>query len=348
MKQLIFAAIAFASITVQAQQIQLTEGQPTLVYSLPKTEIQIEIVVEKTNIKPGMYYQYANRYLAIDDVQTTESTAYRLLNASFKTQTVADPKRTYAIQPAKKSILNQLSINKNGILCGVNIPVKNSFTPPKATYYKADASTKADILPLGEEYMMAGSISKLAEGAAKQIYRIRESRLGLLMGDVEHMPADGKSLQTMLDGLDKAEKELTALFTGKVSTTVERKLITIPSEGALKSFVAFRLSAFKGIVESNDLSGAPYFVQLSTAINANQRAAAKKESEQLNLYTLIPARADLELTDGINTICSLQTDLPQLGVTVPVSADILSIPAVKISIDPTNGRLLSVEKGIEK
>lgn len=348
MKKILFASLFFATFVAQAQQIQLTEGQPTIVYSLPKTEIQIEISVEKINIKPGIYYQYANRYLAVDDVQTTESTSYRLVNAIFKTQTVADPKRTYAIEPAKKSVLNQLSINKNGILCGINISTRNLFLPPVSTHYNADNAPKASILPLGEEYMMAGSISKLAEGAAKQIYRIRESRLGLLTGDVEHMPADGKSLQTMLEGLDKAEKELTALFMGKATTTIERKLITIPSEGALKNHVAFRLSAFKGIVDSDDLSGAPYFVNLSTAINAEQRAAAKKTSEQINIYTLIPAKANVELTDGVQTICSLQTDLPQLGVSIPLSAEILSIPGAKISIDPSNGRLLSVENSTEK
>lgn len=343
MKKLIFTAMACAVLAVQAQKMQLTEGQEVIVYSLPKTEIQIELAIEKTNTKPGMYFQYANRYLAVDNVQTTETTNYKLLSANFVTRTVADPKRTYAIQPAKKSVLNQISVTKNGIICGINRSVADVVTPVVATEYMADASTNADILPLGEEFMMAGSTAKLAEGAAKQIYRIRESRLGILTGDVEHMPADGASLNAMLNGLDKAEKELTALFTGKVTSSIERKLITIPSEGALKNHVAFRLSAFKGVVEADDLSGTPYFVQLTTAINAEQRAA-KKESAQTGVYTLLPAKATIELSDGVNTLCSLQTDLPQLGVTIPLPGEILSITGAKISIDPTNGRLLSVEK----
>lgn len=339
--------LAAFSLSTNAQGISLTENEPAMIYSLPKSEVCIQVELEKTSRKPGIYYQYSERYLATNQIALEEKTTYRLLSVALSTVSVADAKRTYVIQPSKKSALNQISVNEKGILCGVNVPCKPIETNlEKSAFFKNNEPlTTTSLLPLGEEYMMAGSVAKLAEGAAKQIYRIRESRLSLLTGDLEHMPADGVSMQAMLDGLNKSEKELTELFIGKTVTTTEKHNIIIPVDSALNEVVAFRLSAYKGLVEVDDLSGNPYFISVKPdkiKTNIANSKAAKNEVQTIN--TIYPAKTNIELSDGIKLICSIQSEMPQFGVIVPLSTDVFGVSNLKVYIDPSNGRLLCIEK----
>lgn len=45
----------------------------------------------------------------------------------------------------------------------------------------------------------------MAEVAAKQLYRIRESRLNLVTGEVDELPADGESFKLIIQQLDEQE-----------------------------------------------------------------------------------------------------------------------------------------------
>ena len=64
----------------------------------------------------------------------------------------------------------------------------------EATRKKNQAPTKVtDASVFSEELLMAGSTAKQAEVAAKQIYRIRESRMNILTGDADNLPPDGEA-----------------------------------------------------------------------------------------------------------------------------------------------------------
>ena len=100
----------------------VTEGQSTLIYSLPKTELVINVTVEKVTETPGQFYQYSERYLATSDVITSKKTYYRLKSLNVTPRTLPDKERTFTIIPAKKSITSSLSVTDDGILSGINTP----------------------------------------------------------------------------------------------------------------------------------------------------------------------------------------------------------------------------------
>lgn len=343
---ILFLLVIFGLKSVGQEQI-ITENQASIVYSLPKKIIDIQIEVEKTTQKPGIYFQYSERYLATNQVILEEKTSYQLKSILLSTHSVADPKRMYVIQPVKKSMLNYISVNNKGILCGVNTATKSSdFSPVDSDkkLYSSNLNTST-ILPLGEEYLMAGSVAKLAEGAAKQIYRIRESRLSLLTGDIEHLPADGASMQTMIEGLNKSEKELTELFVGKTIITTEKQTISISADSAMMNVIAFRLSTFKGLVDATDLSGNPYYLSIyPEKIKQNPADPKLKNDKSEFINTILPAKTNIEISDGIKPICNITTDMPQFGVVIPASLTTIGTTNFKIQVDPQNGRLLSIEK----
>lgn len=339
----ILSILLICNLFAGAQSFSLTDGQSALVYSLPKTKLCVEVEIEKTTQKPGTFYRYSERYLATTNVITSEKTNYRLKSVSVKTVAVPDTARTYQIIPASNSQITHLSVNQQGILCGVNVPA----LPEKAininrTILKNNGAS-GNLLPLGEEYMMAGSEAKLAEGAAKQIYRIRESRLSLLTADVEKLPADGASMKSMLDGLDAMEHQLTELFIGSTNTEVQRQTIFLTPVSALNSEVIFRLSALRGLVAADDLSGIPYYITLKPQNVVVTPADPKAKTEKAGLYYVLPASTDISIGDGINTNFDGVFYMPQFGKTVPLPESLFKQKQIKVRIDQQTGRLLGIE-----
>jgi hypothetical protein len=204
-------------------------------------------------------------------------------------------------------------------------------------------SASSALLPLGEEYMMAGSEAKLAEGAAKQIYRIRESRMSLLTADQDKLPADGDSFKSMLEGMNKMERDLTELFVGKTSKETQVQTLYLTPEKAVANDVLFRLSAIKGLVNADDLSGTPYYISINPSNIKKNPLDPKAKTEKAGLWYVLPAATQITIGDGVNTIISGQFSIPQFGITVPLAESLFKQPAIKVQIDPQTGRLLRVQ-----
>lgn len=340
-KLFLLSALLVISLMAKAQApLSLSEGESTLVYSLPKTVFCIEVETEKVTQRPGVFYRYSERYLATNKVITEEKTNYRVKSIQVKTRAIPDPARTYAFVPGSGKA-GKLSVNFQGILCGVNVPSEAEKPSSQvASSVLADSPQTNALLPLGEEYMMAGSQAKLAEGAAKQIYRIRESRLGLLTADVDKLPADGDSFKSMLAGLNKMEAELTELFVGKTTTETQTQTLYLTPSAAISNEVLFRLSALKGLVPADDLSGAPYYISV---VPATVGVGAKSKSDKNELYYVLPASTQLSIGDGVNTIYSNQYFVPQFGKVVAIPESTFKQANVKVQVDSQTGRLLSVE-----
>ena len=345
MKKLLFLYIlSVFSFDAKSQSFfSLTEGQPALVYSLPKTEFNIEVETEKTTQKPGVYYRYSERYLATNKVITEEKTTYRLKSLKVKTTALPDSNRTYSFIPNQSLQTCHLAVNSKGILCGVNVACEPEKTSNPTVLLPTKEPAKDQLLPLGEEYMMAGSEAKLAEGVAKQIYRIRERRLSLLSADVDKLPADGDSFKSMLEGLNKLERDLTELFAGKTAVETQTQTINITPTKAINNQVLFRLSALRGIVPTDDLSGAPYYFSIVPAIITVNPADPKARPEKPALFYILPASTQLNIGNGINTLYNNEFFVPQFGKTIPLTESLLRKKGIKLHVDSQTGRLLNIE-----
>jgi len=346
MKKLFFLSTCLMLTLFASSQVpfSIADGEPALVYALPKTEFLIEVQTEKVTQKPGMFYRYSERYLATNKVVTEEKITYKIKDIIVRTRPVADPNRTFVVKPAKNSALNNLTVTADGLLCGINVtPSSKSHKPQFSSIHNEDAPAQT-LLPLGEEYMMAGSEAKLAEGAAKQIYRIRESRLGLLTADVEKLPADGASFKVMLEGLTKMEQNLTELFVGKVTTEVKTQTLSFIPDASVNKQVLFRLSALRGLVASDDLSGAPVFVSINPTNAASASVEAKDKADKSGIYTVLPVSCQLLIEDGAKNIFSAEYAVPQFGRIIPFPEALLSQPKLKVHIDSQTGRLLGAEQ----
>jgi hypothetical protein len=342
--QTLIAFIFLLSLGLSIEPLN-AQDKTTLVYSLPKTEFIIEVQTEKVTQKPGVFYKYSERYLAYSDVLTKEKTSFRLKSISIKTRTAPDLKRTYNFVVNKGNNTIKLNVNQAGILTGINSPTSSRESGAFQTVSFPNNDTKsATLLPLSEEFMLAGSESKLAEGAAKQIYRIRERRLNLLTGDVDHLPTDGSSLVSMIQGMDKMESELTELFTGKTSIETSTHTIVLSPAAPVNNQILFRLSSIMGIVPNDDLSGNPFYISFVAGTIPNTPVDKKNaKTDNDGLFYIIPLPCQINITDGVKTCFTGHYLVPQFGKTVPISERLYEKAQAKVIIDEQTGRLLGVE-----
>ena len=144
----------------------------------------------------------------------------------------------------------------------------------------------------------------------------------------------------MLDGMDSMERELTELFTGTtVRETTTHTLHLLPV-AAMQNEVLFRLSPLKGLVPADDLSGAPYYINVAPAtIDTYVPGQSGKKAARPDLYTVLPAPTRVTIGDGREECFSGQFLLPQFGQLVPVPAELLRQGA-RIAVDVETGRML--------
>lgn len=269
-------------------------------YSLPKTALVVEAEVTKVTCKAGPYYQYADKYLNINDVVTEDHVFYELNDVTLENRGLPDEEQTYIISFKAGTVAPYAYLTEDGLLCSINAP----YEPEQGEgdeerigkNVKTTATPTASVL--SEELLMAGSTAKQAEVAAKQIYRIRESRLNILTGDADNIPPDGEAMKIVIQQLEEQENALTALFVGtKIREPQFYDVTVIPSEN-MEQEVLFRFSPYLGILDADDLGGTPVYMNLTATERApvlDPKEAEKKEKSLKGIIYNIPGKADVEI-----------------------------------------------------
>ena len=326
-----------------AQLVQ--EHEAAVVYYMPKTELVVRLDYEIVEQTPGVFYQYAKRYLGAEEVITEASTQYNLLQVSNCTEAKADLERAYKVT-AQKGLKNQsLTLTEDGRLLGYNIGGGIEDRPLSPADSSPHLEEQAKLMPLLEEQFMAGSVAKMAEGAAKQIYRLRETRLNLLAGDMEHVPADGMAMQLVLDEINKQEQALVELFVGtRVVKHGSHTLRYLPEESVEKEVIC-RLSQHTGIVDKNDLSGEPIYLTVEATKQAlrMQMMEEGKVPTLSQLYYNLPGNAVIRIEHKGKVMNESEFPVAQWGVAIPLSAELFTKTAPVIRINPQTGNILSIQ-----
>ena len=355
MKQLmiIVAALLMAVGYTNAQIVR--ENEAAVVYYMPKTELVIHIDYEVVTQTPGVFYQYAERYLGAEEIIMENNTNCQLRAVRIATGSSADTDRAYKVTAQKGMNTQLVSLSEDGRLVGYGIEnaslqfserSQGELQNGSEVAYSLEAKSEG-LMPLLEEQFMAGSVAKMAEGAAKQIYRIRETRLNILAGDVEHVPADGKAMELVLNELDKQEQALVALFVGKTQVTHHTHAVRYVPEESVEKEVVCRLSAHNGIVDKNDLSGEPLYLTLVAKKQTLLPAGIADKNTPLlsQIHYNLPGEAQVTLTFKGKQMAEQTVAVAQYGVAIPLAQDLFtgkSTPIITISED--TGNILSIEK----
>ncbi|MCW3805991.1 DUF4831 family protein [Plebeiibacterium marinum] len=326
--------------------------QESLSYLLPKTAIRVEIESEKTIKKTGPYYRYSQRFLNLAEVITEDSEEWAIKGIKITAIGVPDENKRYSIFSTGNTSATMVNLTHDGILAGINnndVNTKSNICQKKK---KCDNPSLSDInfdnIPLHEDLLYKTSTAAMAQEAANMIYKIRNNRIDLLSGELENLPPDGKAYKTVLEELNKLEKDFVSLFSGKkISFTKKETFLVIPDPiSSYNNHVICRFSKQKGIVDPMDITGTPIYFKLNAATFKkleNKATEPNKNPIKNGLFYCLPGTASIQIIDKNKEISSKNVSLAQYGQVVSMPASILEQEKVVIKICPVTGALISIQ-----
>lgn len=237
-----------------------------IVYSLPQTAVEIEVTVRHDIYVAGPFYKYAKKLTGTSDVISENSEKWTIAGVKVRPYGVADSGTQYLMQ-LKPGATTFVSVDQDGMLLAINKEVSASADhQPEST----SSSDKVSI-PTGKEYInyvnedfvASQSAARKAQILAESLMEVREAKLSLTRGTADQMPTDGKQMELMLASLDRQETALAQAFTGSMTTEYQKRIYSLVPDEDGKT-VLFRVSEFAGLVDADDLSGDPVYVEVRT------------------------------------------------------------------------------------
>lgn len=349
MKKGLIAAGLLVALSSAAQDVSrytpgtMPEG---IVYYLPKTELDVEVVATKITYTPGEFCQYANRYLRLTDVSAQPDEYWEIKSIKVISTGIPDHDNAYAVKLKDKTATSQVELTPDGIIKAINTTSPNVTEAPKQT----PTTEKKRLDPrsfMTEEILMAGSTAKMAELVAKEIYNIRESKNSLTRGQADYMPKDGEALKLMLENLEQQEKAMAEMFSGV--TTREEKTFTfrmVPTEN-IKDKVVFRFSNKLGILDAENLAGAPIYLSVNSQDalpTAEEKALRAKKKVEGVIYN-IPGKAMVTVASPTQRYFEGELPVTQFGATEVLIDNLFNKKVnTRVTFNPATGAIMKIDK----
>lgn len=287
-------------------------------YYLPRTAFRVTVIAEKTTIKPGDFYKYADRYLRLQNVPTEESVKWNLKDITLEPFGKPDKNKAYSIKIKSKTVAPLVGLSRDGLLLSINTDADESYLPdlPKPEKGQAPENPRSYMT---QEILAAGSTAKMAELCAQEIYDIRESKNALVRGEADNTPKDGAQLKLMLDQLDKQASALESLFSGTSQTDTEVFSFIYDPQQETDRDILFRFSQKLGVVDADNLAGEPVIVSLKLidtlpASVLSEDAAKKRAKMEHGVYYNVPARAKISVNYAGHEFINMETPMAQFGI----------------------------------
>ncbi len=325
-----------------------------IIYALPRTNLKFTVTTQRTDIFPGPYHEYAEKYLGIENVPDKETSVWQISDIVINNYNDVDPEQYYMLEPSGKMNFNFNKLIENGSILPVNRPIKKNFEnefygtgksesgivfkdlsvsryvgEEKVTYYKrVQRDSLFAKVPVVKTQSVYKSFEDKAEEAASFIFTIREKRVELLSGMADFYP-EGESLEIALKEMDKLEDEYLTLFIGKrFESSFLANFEFVPSNTELNQpYILFRFSEERGVLQANDLRGRPIIIELDKTgqtKNLDFLIADRINREGLEynnkLFYRIPELTLVEIFDGNILLAKRKVNIEQYGFTTSIPA----------------------------
>lgn len=336
MKKMISAAILIAifSTGAYAQGVS-ADIEPTgmISYALPKTVLVFDVKAEKESFYAGPYAKYAQKYLGVPARQKDEVT-FRISEVGVTPCIEADQTSRYVVNLGKNAPSSMfLQMTSQGLIsvsdgsfgdkavwrfptaAGADFSTKgvnSNLTSESATLYQKSSSNKVSVQ---QTMIVEKTDEKKAQETAEMIFKLRKTRVQIVTGDTD-ANYSGEAMAAALAELGRLEQEYLSLFIGYSDYELQEKSFDVVPENNPdnKMVVAFRISDEEGLVPADNLSGKPYFLEISgdsIQYTGDQRNAAKKGT---GLMYRIPSICSVKLSDGVNVLLQGRMPIYQLGM----------------------------------
>ena len=331
------AAVCGGNASAQVSAYPQGTGSGTVAgYTLPRTGVNVTLVVEREVILRGPYAKFASQYLGISGAAMSDKQNYRIIDASLGYCEEPDPTQTYHLdQPvdAQSKVFHWLSATppRKALLADAEyrdaaIGNHNPFTdvsldPLYGTTVERSAladSAGFGMLPVNRVSTVEKSTEQMASDAANAIFTLRKRRFDLVTGEMGEN-VFGAGLGAALKEMDRLESEYLALFVGKRYTQrIVRTFSVLPP--AKGTGIVCRFSPTKGVVPESDLSGRPIVIEMTAEAGASTGGASgaltgTSKKGVVSVRYRVPAVQTVRLVDGNDELARERIPVFQLGGT---------------------------------
>jgi len=348
----IFSCKTTSETRVSKMDSLTNQPENGIIYALPKTTLRFTVEALRTDIIPGPYYEYAEKYLGMNDVPEEEYSDWKISNITIDSYHEIDPAQFYLLEPEGKMNMNMQKLIESGSIMPVNLRAKDQFPndfygfndpgkevvftdlsvkkyigEEKVTYYKrVQRDSLFAKVPVVKTQSVTKTFEDKAEEAANFIFMIREKRFELLTGMADFYP-EGKSLEVAINELNNLESEYLSLFIGKKFTSTYKATFEYSpqKEDLNQPHILFRYSDERGVLPPNDLRGRPIIVELEKlnhthnldflfADQINREGTTYKNK----LFYRIPDQAFIHVVDGNQLLAKRKLIIEQFGTVVQI------------------------------
>ena len=348
--KLILCLFSLGAIHTKAQT-DVTPYQPGITaegvtYYLPRTAFTVKVVAKETTYTPGDFCQYAERYLHLNNISCQKSTEWQIEQISINPIGIPDSSKIFSVKIKDKTVAPLVQLNEDGILLAINTEAPNS-TPVTKEILETSSSNKLNSRNyMTEDILSATSTAKMAQLTAEEIYEIRDSRNALTRGQADNLPKDGAQLKLMLERLETQDEALTQLFKGYETVTTKEYTFTIDPKAEVEKEILFRFSRKLGVIDNDDLGGAPVYFQLTDRKTApvQQETNDKKKKIENGIRYNVPSRAQLKITYGNQVLCQGDFPVGQFGHVEILSNTLFNKKnTTTVTFYETNGGIMKID-----
>lgn len=350
MKHLLIISMLMAILLpASAQQTKILTAEKHneygLIYTLPLTGFQVDVVAVKETKIAGPFYKYSKLFTSDAKVITEDETSWTIEQVRITPYGVPDSENRYLMQ-LKPGATTFIGVGDDGMLLSINKEpqAEISLTPLAVTQIEGISSTGKEYLEfVNEDFVAAQSSYKKAQLLAEELMEIRDAKISLTRGTAETMPTDGRQLEIMLQSLENQERALTNAFTGSSwKERVVRSFSILPEDEG--KTVVCRLSSTNGIVDANDYSGEPIYLSVRVVEEAALPVDAKGDEKKLPkdaVVYCIPGEVEVNVTFGGTNLLKKNYQMSQFGLIYGLNPSLFTDkkePSYAI-FDPATGAL---------
>ena len=310
--------------------------------------LRIHLLIEKQTYTPGQFARYAERYLHLSGVVQEEQISQRIVSCEVSSFGVRDTSKCYSVRLKGKAETAEIRLSEQGTLLAVN-DEPLAYSIPKLSTLNSKLSslnTHPSTSLLSSEALAAGSTAKMAEITAQQIQELQERRQQLATGEADEMPQDEHQLRLMLQQIDQKCARLMTHFTGTTRRDSTEHVLTFCPDKEINHQVLFRISRRLGLVDKDDLSGIPYYIDLKNLSPAEHPAPENKK--QTGFYVNVPGMAQLTISQDDQTLAQFQVPLAQFGFTELRDGDLFRRFVTHLQLHPATGAVVRQQVEQEK
>ena len=320
------AVLAAACIAASAQDVPA--GYVS--YALPKTDLVFEVTARQEVFHAGPYARYASKYLGVQARQQDETT-FEITGIDLRSAVEADQSARFSTILPADILSTYTQITTQGLVARVEgslsqgaswrfpLSSKGSF---EGKGIPANLASESSTLQgaggmITQSATVEKSLERKAQEVADMIFKIRDNRYKILVGDTD-ATYSGEAMKATMEELDRLEKDYTTLFLGYSEYNTQQAVFEVipTADNARQMYVAFRVSDTEGLVGADNMSGKPYYLHLDVepvAVPSDQ-AKSSGQKPRYEIFYRIPAICKASLTDGVNGLLQIRVPVYQLGV----------------------------------